>query len=190
MEVVFRGQEAAADERLQEYARQRVGRLERYLPAVREAVVEVRKEKARAAQQRYIVQVTINANGTFLRSEERAADPRAAVDSAADALGQQVRRHKSKLYRSERAAHEARHAEAAALLPDEREEDAGDEDEFIAGHVVRVKRFSIKPMTVEEAVEQMELLGHAFFLFYNADEDAHAMLYRRNDGDYGLILPA
>ena len=186
MEVVFKGQTTSADKELQEYARRRIGRLERYLPTVREAVVEVRHEQTRAAQARYVVQVTLNSRGTFLRAEERAADPRVAVDNAADALDQQVRRHKDKLYRSGRTTHQARHAEAAPRVPAPAEED---DEETVAGRVVRVKRFAIKPMSVEEAVEQMELLGHNFFLFYNQDDRRYALLYRRRDGDYGLILP-
>ena len=188
MEVVFRGPAAVGDPELQEYARRRIGRLERYLPTVREAVVEVRRENTRAAEQRYIVQVTVNSRGTFLRAEERAAEARVAVDHAADALGQQVRRHKDKLYRSGRSTHHARHAEIAqdqALVPTEDEDDEG----RFGGRVVRVKRFPIKPMTVDEAVEQMELLGHTFFLFHDADNRSYALLYRRRDGDYGLILP-
>jgi putative sigma-54 modulation protein len=187
MDVVFKGQHAAADEQLQEYARQRIGRLDRYLPTVREAVVEVRREKTRSAQERYVVQVTVNSNGTFLRAEERAAEPRVAVDSAADALGKQIRRLKHKKYRSLRATHQARHLEETAVEAVEEIED--DEEELVAGHVVRVKRFAIKPMTVEEAVEQMELLGHNFFLFFDVDDHRYALLYRRQDGDYGLILP-
>jgi putative sigma-54 modulation protein len=187
MDVVFKGQHAAADEQLQEYARQRIGRLDRYLPTAREAIVEVRREQTRSAQERYVVQVTINSNGTFLRAEERAPEPRVAVDQAAGALGKQIRRHKHKTYRSLRATHQARHLEETAAEAPEEVED--DEEELIAGKVVRVKRFAIKPMTVEEAVEQMELLGHSFFIFFDADDSRYALLYRRRDGDYGLILP-
>jgi putative sigma-54 modulation protein len=187
MEVVFKGQQAAADEQLREYARQRIGKLDRYLPMVREAVVEVRREQTRSAQERYIVQVTVNSNGVFLRAEERAPEPRLAVDNAADALGKQIRRHKHKRYRSGHATHQARHSEeAAALAPEEIEDE---EEDLVAGHVVRVKRFAIKPMSVEEAVEQMELLGHNFFMFYSEDDRRYALLYRRRDGDYGMILP-
>ena len=191
MNVVFRGQAAANDERLQQYTRQRLARLERYLSTAREALVEVREEKTRSATERCIVQVTVNVNGTFLRAEERAAEPHVAVDAATDALGVQLRRHKHKRYRSGRSTHQARHAEDAAVRAEvQSEDDEPDEDELVAGHVVRVKRFAIKPMTVEEAAEQMELLGHTFFLFYSADDDRYCVLYRRRDGDYGLIQPA
>jgi ribosomal subunit interface protein len=187
MELIFKG---VADEALREYARRRIGKLDRYLPAVQDAVVEVRRENTRAAQQRYVVEVTMTVRGAVLRAEERAADPRVAVDEVADALGRQVRRHKDKLYRSGRSAHAARHAEESErapgpedMLPPEEEE------EVLPGRVVRVKRFDIKPMTVEEAAEQMELLGHTFFLFFDAAERRYALLYRRRDGDYGLIIP-
>ena len=191
MEVVFKGQYIAVDRELQQYASRRIGRLERYLPTAREAVVEVRRENTRAAEARYVVQVTVNSNGTFLRAEERAAEPRVAVDSAAAALGKQVRRHKDKVYRTGRATHQARHAEeiSAALPPSADEDMEPDEDELVAGHVVRVKRFAIKPMSVEEAVEQMELLAHNFFLFLDQDDHRYALLYRRRDGDYGMIVP-
>lgn len=187
MDVVFKGQPAVVDGQLQEYARQRIGKLDRYLPMVREAVVEVRREQTRSAQDRYVVQVTVDSNGTFLRAEERAPDPRVAVDQAADALGKQIRRHKHKKYRSLRATHQARHLEESTA--ELAEEGLEDEEELVAGKVVRVKRFAIKPMTVEEAVEQMELLDHNFFLFFDADDRSYALLYRRRDGDYGLILP-
>lgn len=187
MDVVFKGLHGGADDQLQDYATQRIGRLDRYLPTAREAVVEVRHEQTRSAQQRWVVQVTVNSNGTFLRAEERAAEPRVAVDNAADALRQQLRRHKHKRYRSGLAAHQARHAEE--IVEATAEDELDEEEELIAGKVVRVKRFSIKPMTVEEAVEQMELLSHNFFLFYNADDSRYALLYRRIDGDYGMILP-
>lgn len=189
MEIVLRGALIQADARLQDYAQNRIGKLDRLLPSAREAVVEVRQEQARSANDRIVVQVTVNANGTFLRAEERAADAHTALDEAIDALGKQMRRHKSRVYRSERSAHVARHAEEAARAPQPEDLDTEDDD-LVAGHVVRVKRFAIKPMSVEEAVEQMELLGHTFFLFFDASANQYALLYRRRDGDYGMIQPS
>lgn len=187
MELIFKG---TADEALREYARRRIGKLDRYLPAVQDAVVEVRRENTRAAQQRYVVEVTMTVRGAVLRAEERAADPRVAVDEVADALGRQVRRHKDKLYRSGRSAHVARHAEESERAPGPEDVLPPEEEEVLPGRVVRVKRFDIKPMTVEEAAEQMELLGHTFFLYFDAAERRYALLYRRRDGDYGLIIPS
>ena len=187
MELIFKAHHQHLDEPFKDYARRRLDRLSRYLPTVREAVLELRKENTRAAEQRYVVQVTVNSNGTWLRAEERAAEPRTAVDLASDALGRQIRRHKDRTYRSGHAGHQRARATVREPLLDELPED--DEDGLILGHVVREKRFPIQVMSVEEAAEQMELLGHSFFLFFDGDESRYALLYRRRDGDYGLIRP-
>ena len=185
MELVFKTHHQPIDESLRAYARRKLDRLARYLPTVQEAVVELRKENSREASQRYRVQVTVNTNGTWLRAEERAAEPRTAVDLASDALTRQVKRHKDRTYRSGHAGRQR------ARTVREPEVDGAPEDDegLILGRVVREKRFPIQIMSVEEAVEQMELLGHSFFLFHDSDERGYALLYRRRDGDYGLIRP-
>lgn len=187
MDVVVKGRQITVGEQVKAYARNKLGKLDRYLPTLREAVVEVGREKANMG--RYIVQVTVNSNGTFLRAEERAGEPMAAIDLAHAALNRQIERHKQRIYRRKdiRALREARKAEEeSALAAGEVEEE--EEEELILGRVVRVKRFNIKPMSVEEALEQMELLGHTFFLFRDADSDSYSLIYRRRDGDYGLIV--
>jgi putative sigma-54 modulation protein len=149
--------------------------------------VDVRRE-AKGDEGRYVVQVTISANGTFLRAEERSYDILAAVDATTDALSRQVKRFKeTKLLRSERRVGKE---ERLPIEQEEPEEEAAAPPgaELIGGRVVRVKRFAMKPMTEEEAIEQMELLGHNFFLFQDADREEMALLYRRQDGDYGMIL--
>jgi ribosomal subunit interface protein len=186
MELHFKAHHQPLDEGFKTYARRKLDRLERYLPMVREAVLELRREQTRSAEQRYVVQVTVNSNGTWLRAEERAADPRTAVDLASDALGRQIRRHKDRVYRSGKSA---RARARAVTLEPEAETLPPDDEDLILGHVVREKRFPIQVMSVEEAVEQMELLGHSFFLFLDGDSSAYAVLYRRRDGDYGLIRP-
>jgi len=187
MDVIVKGKQIVVGEQVKEYARTKLGKLDRYLPTLREAVVEVGREKANMG--RYIVQVTVNSNGTFLRAEERAGEPMAAIDLAHAALNRQIERHKQRIYRRKdiRALREARKAEEESALA---AEEAGEEEELILGRVVRVKRFNIKPMSVEEALEQMELLGHTFFLFRDADSDSYSLIYRRRDGDYGLIVAA
>ena len=137
---------------------------------------------------RFVVQVTLNANGTFLRAEERNFDLMAAIDATSAILSQQVKRFKEKkLYRSERRVN--KEERLVASQGDEGEAPLPPGAELVSGHVVRVKRFAMKPMTEAEAIEQMELLGHTFFLFRDADKDMLALLYRRQDGDYGMILP-
>lgn len=187
MEFIFKAHHQPLDESFKEYTQRKLDRLSRYMPNVREAVVELRRESTRSAGQRYVVQVTVNSNGTWLRAEERAAEPRTAVDLVSDSLGRQIRRHKDRVYRSGNTGRQRARATVREPEPDEAPED---EDEgLILGKVVREKRFPIQIMSVEEAVEQMELLGHNFFLFHDADESRFALLYRRRDGDYGLIRP-
>jgi hypothetical protein len=134
------------------------------------------------------VQVTLSANGTFLRAEERNFDLSAAVDAAGDALSRQVTRYKEKkVLRSERRV------EKEGRVPIEQDEPEPEQrlprdTEIISGSVVRIKKFPMKPMTEAEAIDQMELLGHNFFLFQDADRDQLALLYRRQDKDYGMIL--
>jgi putative sigma-54 modulation protein len=187
MELLFRSHHQPLDESFKSYAERKLDRLSRYLPSVREAVVELRRENTRSAGERYVVQVTVNSNGTWLRAEERAAEPRIALDLVSDALGRQIRRHKERDYRSGTGR---QHARATLREPEPSPDDLPDDEEgLILGKVVREKRFPIQIMSVEEAVEQMELLGHNFFLFHDDEGSGYPLLYRRRDGDYGLIRP-
>jgi len=185
MEIIFRGQHVTISDAFRTHAGNKLNKLAHYLPMADHAIVDVRRE-ARGDVGRYVVQVTVSANGTFLRAEERNFDELAAVDAAAEALSRQALRFKErKILRSERRVSkedrlpvEEEEGEAEALPPGV---------ELVLGRVVRTKRFTMKPMTAAEAIEQMELLGHTFFLFKDADKDELAVLYRRRDGDYGMI---
>lgn len=183
MEIIFRGQHVTLDENFRTYANEHLDKIGRHLPLADRAVVDVRREAK--TDGRYIVQVTVSANGAFLRAEERAFDLLAAVDSTVDALDRQAKRFKEKkLLRSERWVSKD---ERAGLRQERNRLPPG--AEIVMGRVVRLKRFPMKPMTEAEAIEQMEALGHQFFLFQDADKDSLAMLYRRQDGDYGMVLP-
>jgi putative sigma-54 modulation protein len=186
MEVVVRGKHVTLSEHVKEYARAKFGKLDRYLPLLREADVEISCEGKRGASQRYVVQVTVNSDGTYLRAEERARQPRAAIDQASDVMARQIRRHKQRLYGRSRStlAKEIALQKATPVV-----EEPPEEEDLVLGRVVRVKRFPMKPMTEEEALEQMELLGHTFFLFLDAATNRYALLYRRRDGQYGMIIP-
>jgi putative sigma-54 modulation protein len=185
MELTFRARHVPVTESLREYTSRKLSRLGRYLPLVDEAVVELEQEGGENAH-RYVVQLTVNCNGTYLRAEERGPRLLGAIDAAADALSRQVRRFKERSYHSGRRANAK---EMARVEQPPVEEAEAEEEEFVLGKVVRVKRFPMKPMTEEEAIEQMELLGHDFFLFFDADANTHALLYRRREGDYGMIIP-
>jgi putative sigma-54 modulation protein len=187
MEIIFRGQHVPISDNFREYAAEKLDKLTRYLPLADHAIVDVRRE-AKGAEGRFVVQVTISANGTFLRAEERNFEELAAIDAATHALSQQLKRFKERhVLRSQR------HVDKEHRLPMDTEEEPAEQTpppgaEMVEGRVVRLKRFSMKPMSEAEAIEQMELLGHNFFLFRDADKDEIALLYRRRDGDYGMIL--
>ncbi len=160
------------------YVERKLGKLNRHLPNITASKVEIAEEKTKSPQQQFVVQITIDSKGTLLRGEERGADLFTAIDKVAEIMDRQIEHYKGKLYDKGRGN---------SLAKSESTEEAE-----VAPHsprVVKVKRFAIKPMSVAEAIDQLELLGHDFFLFLNADSERIGVLYRRKDGDYGLIEP-
>jgi len=164
-------------EPIQAYANKKVDRLSRYLPLINEAKLEISREDTKLPTQRFVAQITIDSKGTLIRAQERAGDIHTAIDNVTTAVAQRVKRFKGKLYHKGRGTSSVRHPEIAAE----------DEKAPAARKVVKTKRFLVKPMSIEEAITQMELLGHDFFLFINADTDKLNLLYSRKDGNYGLI---
>ena len=156
----------------------KLGKLNRHLPDITTSKVEVSEEQTKSPRQRFVVQMTIDSRGTLLRSEERGEDLLTAIDKVAAVMNRQIEHYKGKLYDKGRGNSLAR-----SEFKEEPEEAPP------PPNVVKVKRFSVKPMSVAEAIGQMELLGHDFFLFFNAESELHNVLYRRKDGDYGLIEP-
>lgn len=183
MELIIKGKNFEVVDSVRRHAQRKLGNLDHYLPDLPAATVEFVRETTRSANHRYVVQVTINHRGTILRGEERAADVITAIDSVADVIKRQVERYKGKLYGRAKGA--VVRGESGAPATEETEEAA----EQATARVVKVKRFPLKPMTEDEAAEQMELLGHNFLLFINASTGKFNVIYRRNDGDYGLIEP-
>lgn len=155
----------------------------RSLPNLRAASVEMTFEHTRPEVQRYIVQVTLAANGTLVRVEDRGPDPYTTVDSVRDLLERRIRDWKERVYFTKRR-------EQAAYRAAVEEEATRPRPEEPVGRIVRVKSHEIKPMFPEDAVEQMELLGHDFFFFFNAETGQYNVVYRRKAGGYGLIEPA
>ncbi|HEY76001.1 MAG TPA: ribosome-associated translation inhibitor RaiA [Thermoflexia bacterium] len=175
MDIQLNARNLEITPRLQEYVEKKVSRLGRYLPGLAEVRVDLAVENTRSSDQRQVAQLTAWVGGTVLRAEERAGDLFAAIDVAVDKMRRQISRYKERRQdRWQRAGEEA-----AAPVPEEEE----------GGRLVRIKRFDMAPMTPEEAIEQMELLGHQFFVFLNVDEGEINVVYRRRDGNYGLIMP-
>jgi len=176
MKLIVSGKNLEVSEGLKEYVEKKIGKLDRYLPSLTEARVEFALEKTKSAAQREVVQVTLRTNGTLLRGEERASDFGTAVDIVLEKLEKQIERYKGKHYRGRGQSERAGTAEVEA-------------EESASPRIVRTKRFRARPMTEEEAIEQMELLGHSFFVFTHRERGTISVLYRRNDGNYGLIEP-
>ncbi len=188
MKLNIHGRNIEVTDWIHQYVEKKVERLERYLPQAREARAELVYSETRAAADRYTAQLTIWANGRILRAEESTGDIFASIDAIVDKMSRQIDRYKGRRFKNKRreAAAGAANADLAAmLLPEEAEVEA----EETVGDVVRTKRFVVQPMNQEEAIEQMELLGHDFFVFYSVDADAMHVLYRRKDGNYGLLQP-
>jgi putative sigma-54 modulation protein len=180
MELIVKGKNVEVTDRLREYVEQKIGKLDRYLPSISEAWVELSSEETKAAQDRQVCQVTVRSNGTILRAEERSDDMFSAIDTVLDKMYRQIARYKGKRKNRWRGA-----GSAVEPLPIALEEETEDEPR----RIVRVKHFPMTPMNPEEAVEQMELLGHDFFVFFNGEEGRINVLYRRKGGNYGLLQP-
>ncbi len=169
-------------DRIKDYATKKVGRLDRFLSEIGECRVDLGYAKtARNASDRFIAQVTIRGKGFILRSEERADSIYAAIDATVDKMTRQIERFKGKHWRKR----VPESAEVTQVTP----ADEIDEDEA-EPMIVRRKTFTLSPMDEQEALEQLQLLGHEdFFVFYNAETSKVNVLYRRRDGTYGLIDP-
>jgi len=165
-------------ETIQEYVEEKVGKLGRYLPTLDEGKVEISREGTKLPEQRFTVQVTLDSRGVLIRAQEKSKDMRTAIDKVVNVLSKRIERYKGKLYDKNRGISFAR--QGAAI----------EEEEIEAPkRVVKTKHFLVKPMPIDEAISQMELLGHDFFLFLDADTERLNLLYRRDDGNYGLIEP-
>ncbi|RKO65771.1 ribosome hibernation-promoting factor, HPF/YfiA family [Desulfofundulus salinus] len=172
MKVQVRGRNVEVTNALKEYVEKRLGKLVKYLDLIEEAQVTLTVEK-----DSHRVEVTIPINGIILRGEESTGDMYASIDLVVEKLEKQIERYKGKLFRR--------------LGRQNMEMKAGDnkKEEEDSPQVVRTKRFAMKPMSVDEAVMQMNLLGHSFFVFSNAETEKVNVVYRRRDGNYGLIEP-
>lgn len=190
MQLVIKGRNMEVNDRLREYVEKKIGKMNKFLPDAQEIRVELAEEKSRKASEREVVQVTVRSNGTLLRAEERNSDIYAAIDAVADKLHGQIARYKGKrrrkIERAQAAKFEAEEYESISIAT---ETVAEQEDSFFEGRIVRTKRFPMVSMSDEEAIDQMELLAHDFFVFYNAREGAVNVLYRRSDGNFGLLQP-
>ena len=177
MKFVFTDKKVNLPNKVHAYAEKKVGKLDRYFKADVEAAVVFSVEKDRNN-----VELTVRSGGTIIRVAESTSDMFATVDAAVASVERQLRKNKARLEKRLRENAFERCVdvdEVSSFAPE------AEEDEF---QIVRTKRFPIKLMSAEEAVLQMNLVDHTFFAFKNAEADgAFSVVYRRNDGGYGLI---
>ena len=189
MDIQVRGNGVTINDALREFIDRRAAKLDHLVGRVSDAKLELRGLHNRVGPDTTAAQLTIRSGRDVLRAEERATDQMQAVDQVFDKLERQIRRVHDK--RSRRRAPGQETIRVSPVAPDgvsDLDDLDLDEDERV-GDLVRTKRFGLKPMDVSEAIEQMELLGHDFFLFHYADEDIPSVVYRRRDGAYGLLIP-
>ena len=174
MTFTFTGKKFDVTDAMRDYAEKKIGKIDRLFRTESDASVTFS-----ASRGRYTAEVTIRNNGMIYRVSEVTSDMYASIDSAVAAIERQVRRNKTRL---EKRLREGAFERTAEDIPEDEDEEP---EEF---RIVREKRFSIKPMTPEEAILQMDLLGHEFFAFRNEEEGGvFAIVYKRKNGGYGLI---
>jgi putative sigma-54 modulation protein len=187
LQFTFFGKNVEVTQAIRQYAAKKLSRLERFFETRSELTASVTFSVERG---RYIVEVTIPLYDLLIRGEERSNDLFASLDLVADKLEKQITRYRERLIKRGRpasgygreAAATAEPALAVAALPE-------DADAAAAVEIVKIKRYTTKPMTHEEAILQMNLLGHDFFVFTSADSGEVNVVYRRHDGNYGLLEP-
>jgi putative sigma-54 modulation protein len=180
LEVQVYGRNLEVTERILDYTKKKVSKLDRYLGDIDEARVDFAYIKsARSAADRQVAQITVRGKGYILRAEERSDDVYTALDSAVEKLQRQMERYKGKRQKGRGDGKPA--SEVIPNLPEEE----GEEDRSL---IVRRKKFVLTPMDEIEALEQMKLLSHEdFFVFFNSVTNSVNVLYLRRDGLYGLI---
>lgn len=186
MRTIVKGKNYEVPDRVREYAERKLGRLERLLDDRSDATVELSVEQHRSTQDSHIVDVTLVIDGQTLRSSSAAPTHQAGIDAVLDKIERRAVDHRE-TSRVRKSTETVRNGGRAAGDDARAGADAHDEDRH--RRITKVKRFSIEPMFEEDAVAEMEELGHSFFVFVNAENERVAILYRRREGGYGLIEP-
>jgi putative sigma-54 modulation protein len=173
-----KGKNVEVSDSLKSYAQQKLGKLDKHLNATTRLELELAVERNPSIADNQIAEATVWTKGPILRARESSSDMRASIDQLVEKLERQARRYRDKRRRGRN------HGNGPGL--DARRPVVPDEESPV---IVKTKQFAVKPMTPEEAVLQLELIGHDFFVFQNAETDDVNVVYRRRDGNYGLIEP-
>jgi len=175
MKIIISGKNIEITEALRERTSKKIRKLEKFFPSHAEAHVTMSVEKIR-----HILEVTIYFNSMVMRAEVEGEDMYSCIDKAIGIIEGQIRKNKTKLEKKLRST---------AYMPENFDNEPVDEDEPSDFRIVRTKRFAVKPMSTQEAILQMNLLGHTFFMFANGETNQINVVYKRKDGNYGLIEP-
>jgi len=175
MKMNYTGKNMEVTDALRDVTEKKLGKLEKYFQTDISGYVTFSTEKNRK-----IIEVTINLPGTILRAEESSDDMYASIDKTVDVLERQIRKHKTKLQKRYQNNETIRFDNVPPLTQEEEDDKP---------KLVRRKRFGLKPMSADEAILQMELLRHNFFVFMDAESEDVSVVYKRKDGNYGLIEP-
>jgi putative sigma-54 modulation protein len=186
MDVVIRGKNVKVSKSLRSAAEEHLAKLDRYANGFARAEVDFSEERNPRIAENQKCEVLVHVKGHLLKAHASASEPFAALSAVCDKVEHQVKRLKDKRV----ARHHPRRVRSERVeLPPLDDEEEGESDGQTA-RIVKTKEFTIKPMTAEEAVLQMDLLGHDFFLFTSSETGRAAVIYRRNDGNFGLIETA
>lgn len=175
MRTTISSKNISISDSLNDWLDKKVSKLDRYLRDNTEVQVKLTQQ----TPSRNCAEITIHLDGTILRVEETGVDMYTCIDKAADKIVRQIRRHHTKLDKRLRAG----------AFEQELDEPIFDDQDDQNRELVRTKRFVMKPMSVEDAIAQMEMLGHSFFMFLNEETQGTCVVYKRADGNYGLLLP-
>ncbi len=177
MKIIFKGKHIEVTDAMRNYIEKRLSKIERHFDHILEVIVTLSVEK-----NRQIVEATLQASRALIRAEEETDDMYASIDKVADKLERQIQKHKEKYFQKPHPC-----TEKKGLA--NKEVNAEDSESDKIAKIVKIKRFAIKPMSVEEAAMQMDLLGHSFFVFANDNTNKVNVIYKRKDGNFGLIEP-
>ncbi len=184
MNLTVKGRNLVLTEAISSYTEDKIGRLGKYLTDGSRCEVEMWTEKNPSIADNQVVEVTIFTKGPVIRAREASPDIYASIDLVFEKLERQVKKYRGKLVRHQGTPMNEAFASEGFRLPEGPE---GREEESAMPRIVKTKQFTVKPMTPEEAALQLELVGHDFFVFTNAESQETAVVYRRRDGNYGLI---
>ncbi len=177
MKIIFKGKHIEVTDAMRNYIEKRLSKIERHFDHILEVIVTLSVEK-----NRQIVEATLQASRALIRAEEETDDMYTSIDKVVDKLERQIQKYKKKYFQKP-------HPSIGKKGLANKEVNVEDSKQDKIARIVKTKRFAVKPMSVEEAAMQMDLLGHNFFVFANDNTNKVNVLYKRKDGNFGLIEP-